>query len=167
MAGLALGVATVAGSFVIAGDAQLPFRFASALVVGPQALDPAFPLPVALLLGLAIHFSLAALLGMLFVGLLAVLYQLSARWWLVLVYGALFGVTVWEINFLAVVPAFFPFLVDRLDLATQFWNGIVCYTFVFGPVLGAYVVIVRPGVIGDWRAVGAPAGVFNVPTEHD
>ena len=49
----------------------------------------------------------------------------------------LFGVTVWEINFLAVLPVIAPELTGRLDLATQLWNGIMSYCLVYGPVLAA------------------------------
>jgi hypothetical protein len=160
VAGVILGAATVTGSLALSGDAWLPFRFAAAFVVGPGALGDQLSLPAAVLLGAAIHFSLAALFGIVFVGLLALTYQLSARSWLLVVYGAIFAFGVWEVDFMAAVPALFPFLVDRLDLPTQLWAGILSYALVYGPILGAYVAIVRPGVIGDWHAVGAPAGVF-------
>lgn len=160
-AGLILGATAVVGSLVLSGSAWMPFRFAAAFVMGPDALSDAVPLPVVLTLGIAIHFSLAAVIGIVFVGLLALTYQLSARSWLLIVYGAAFGFTIWEVNFLAAVPVFFPFLVDRLDLATLLWSGLVSYAAVYGPALGAYVVLVRPGVIGDWREAGAPAGVFQ------
>jgi len=62
----------------------------------------------------------------------------------------LFGVTVWEINFLAVLPVIAPELTRRLDLATQLWNGIVSYCLVYGPVLAAYVIRMRPGMLDQW-----------------
>ncbi|HET7026755.1 MAG TPA: hypothetical protein VFI28_03590 [Candidatus Limnocylindrales bacterium] len=167
VAGLILGTATVVGSLVLSGDASLPFRFAAAFVVGPAALGDQLSMAAAVLLGAAIHFSLAALFGIVFVGLLALTYQLSARWWLLVVYGAIFAFGVWEVDFMAAVPALFPFLVDRLDLPTQLWAGILSYALVYGPILGAYVAIVRPGVIGDWHAVGPPAGVFTGTTGNE
>ena len=162
-AGLALGATAVIGSLALGGSASTPFRFASAFVVGPEAFRSDFPLGVAVLLGTVIHFALAALFGVLFVGLLSLIYQLSARPWLLIVYGALFAFGVWEIDFLAAVPTFFPFLTGRLDVATQLWTGIVSYVLIYGPALGLYVAIVRPGVVGDWRAVGPPAGTFVQP----
>ena len=163
VAGLVLGLATVIGSVVLTGSASEPFRFAAAFVAGPEALGPGFSLAVALLLGGAIHFALAAVFGVVFVGLLAVTYQLSARSWLLLLYGSVFGFAIWEVNFLVAVPTFFPFLIDRIDFATQLWNGVLSYALIYGPALGAYVIAVRPGVIGDWRAVGPPAGTFVPP----
>ena len=163
IAGLALGITTVVGSLLLAGEASRPFRFAAAFVVGPQALDAGFPLGTTLLLGGAIHLSLAAIFGVLFLGLLSLLGQLSARALLLVLYGAVFGFGLWEVSFLVVVPTFFPFLVDQVDLATQLWNGILSYVLIYGPLLGMYVIVVRPAVIDDWRAVGPPAGTFGPP----
>jgi len=165
VAGLILGATTTVVSLVLNGSAAWPFRFASAFVVGPDALDPSFPVGAAILLGSAIHLALATTFGVLFVGLLALTYQLSARWWLLLLYGSVFGFVVWEVDFLVAVPTFFPYLVPRVDLATQLVNGVLSYVLVYGPVLGAYAVLVRPGVIGDWHAVGPPAGTFAPPSE--
>ena len=161
LAGLVLGVMTVVASLVLQGSALLPFRFAAAFVVGPAALGPAVSPVVAIVLGLAIHFSLSAFFGIIFVGALSLTYQLSARTWLLVLYGALFGFGVWEVDFLAVVPALFPVLAGQLDLSTQVWNGIVPYILIYGPLLGLYVARVRPGVVGDWHEVGPPAGVFE------
>lgn len=162
-AGLVLGATAVIISTALSESAWMPFRFAAAFVVGPDAFNADFPLGAALLLGVAIHFTLSALLGVLFVGVLALSYQLSARSWLLIIYGAAFAFGVWEVNFLAIVPTFFPYLSGQLDLATQVWNGIVSYVVIYGPVLGLYVAIVRPGVIGDWHAVGPPAGTYVQP----
>lgn len=167
VAGLVLGVTTIIGSVVLTGDASRPFRFAAAFMVGPQTLDADFPLGPALLLGTTIHLALAATFGILFVGLLALTGQLSARPLLLLLYGSAFGFGLWEVNFLVVVPTFFPFLMDRVDLATQFWNGILSYVLIYGPLLGAYVIVVRPGVIDDWHAVGPPAGTFAPPDAEE
>jgi len=166
LAGLVLGTTTVIASLILTGSASWPFRFAASFVAGPDALDPAFPLGAALLLGSALHFGLATVFGVVFVGLLALTYQLSARRWLLILYGSLFGFGIWEIDFLVAVPTFFPFLVGRIDVATQLWNGVLSYLFIYGPVLAAYVIVVRPGVIDDWRAVGPPAGTFAAPSRE-
>jgi hypothetical protein len=62
----------------------------------------------------------------------------------------LFGVTVWEVDFLAVLPVIAPALKGRLDLTMQLWNGIASYGLVYGPALAGYVVWVRPGVLDRW-----------------
>lgn len=163
IAGLVLGVTTVIGSVLLTGSASWPFRFAASFIAGPDALDPAFPLGAALMLGSALHFALAAAFGVVFVGLLALTYQLSARAWLLMLYGSVFGFGIWEIDFLVAVPTFFPFLVGRIDFAIQLWNGVLSYVFIYGPALAIYVIAVQPGVVDNWRAVGPPAGTFAPP----
>ncbi|HZL96375.1 MAG TPA: hypothetical protein VFB99_22160, partial [Vicinamibacterales bacterium] len=68
----------------------------------------------------------------------------------IVVYGAVFALAVWEVNFLAVLPLIAPTLRGRIDLATQLWNGIVSYGLVYGPVLAAYVIWIRPGTLDRW-----------------
>lgn len=160
VAGVALGLVAVGGSVLAGGSIADPFRFATALAVGAEALEPDFSASVAFLAGAAIHLAISAILGVAFVGALALAFQLSARPWLLIVYGALFAFTVWEISFLAVVPALFGWLEGHLDLGTQLRN-LAAYVVIHGPALGAYVAIVRPGVVDDWRQVGAPAGTWT------
>ena len=153
IAGLGLGVVEIGASSVLQADPWLPFDFAAAILVGPDALAPTFPLAASLTLGMVIHVLLSLGFGVAFVAGLALTFQLSARPWLILVYGMLFGVTVWEVDFLAVLPVIAPELTGRLDLATQVWNGILSYCLVYGPILAAYVIRVRPGMLDRWWRV--------------
>jgi len=153
LAGLALGLVEIGASSVLRGDPWLPFDFAAAIIVGPEALAPAFPLAASLTLGMVIHVLLSFMFGIAFVAGLAVTFQLSARPWLILIYGVLFGVTVWEVDFLALLPLIAPELTGRLDLATQVWNGILSYCLVYGPTLAVYVIAVRPGLLDRWWRV--------------
>ena len=150
LAGAALGLVEIATSTMLSHSPRLPFDFAAAIVVGPEALLPAFPLAASLVLGTVLHVLLSITFGVAFLGGLALTFQLSARPLLMVLYGTLFGVAVWEINFLAVLPAIAPELTGRLDLATQLWNGIVSYSLVYGPVLATYVIWVRPGMLDQW-----------------
>jgi hypothetical protein len=150
LAGLALGLVEIVASTVLRGDPWLPFDFAVAILVGPEALAPTFPVAASVALGTVIHVLLSVVFGVAFLAGLALTFQLSARPWLMLLYGVLFGVTVWEVDFLAVLPLIAPELTGRLDLATQLWNGIVSYCLVYGPVLAAYVIRVRPGMLDRW-----------------
>lgn len=150
LAGVALGVLEITASAILREDPRLPFDFAAALVVGPEALAPAFPFAAALALGTVLHVLLSVVFGVAFLAALALTFQLSARPSLMVLYGMVYGVTVWEINFLAVLPAIAPELTGRLDLATQLWNGIVSYGLVYGPILAAYVIRVRPGMLDEW-----------------
>jgi len=150
LAGLALGLVEIAASAVLTREPLLPFDFAAGLLVGPEALAPGFPAAASVALGTVIHLLLSVVLGVVFLAALALTFQLSARPRLIVVYGVLFGVTVWEVNFLALARLIAPELTGRLDLVTQLWNGIASYCLVYGPALAAYVIRVRPGVLDRW-----------------
>ena len=150
LAGFALGLVEIVASTALRGDPWLPFDFAVAIVVGPEALAPAFPVAASVALGTVIHVLLSVLFGVMFLSALAVTFQLSARSWLIVLYGMAFALAVWEVNFLAVLPLIAPTLSCGIDLATQLWNGIVSYSLVYGPVLAAYVIWVRPGTLDRW-----------------
>jgi hypothetical protein len=157
LAGVALGAVEIAASTILRDDPSLPFDFAAALIVGPDALLPTFPLVASLALGTMLHVLLSLIFGVAFLGGLALTFQLSARPSLMVLYGMLFGVAVWEINFLAVLPVIAPELTERLDLATQLRNGIESYCLVYGPVLAAYVIRVRPGTLDQWWRIDGKA----------
>lgn len=150
-AGLGFGLAQIIISAVQQEDALVPFRLVASLGLGPQALQPRATTGLVIAVGTAVHLALAALFGVVFLALLAMLFQLSARSWLLIAYGLLFGFLLWEVNFLAILPRLYPDLTHQFGLADQFWNGIVVYTLVYGPVLALYVIIVRPGVLSDWK----------------
>lgn len=149
-AGLVLGAVEILVGLLMEGSAALPFRFVSALVFGPRAFEPGFPLALVVLVGAAVHLALAALFGVLFLALLAWTYQLSARAGLLLLWGAAFGFLLWEVNFLAVLPSFFPDVAERFGPVNQLVNGIVAYTLFYGAVLGAYQAYARAGVRTRW-----------------
>ncbi len=150
LAGVALGAVEIAASTILSDDPWLPFGFAAAIVVGPEGLAHGFPLAAALAVGTVLHVLLSIVFGVAFLAGLALTFQLSARPSLIVLYGMLFGVAVWEINFLAVLPVVAPQLTARLDLATQVWNGIASYSLVYGPALALYVIRVRPGMLDRW-----------------
>jgi hypothetical protein len=154
VAGVALGVVEIVASAALEGDPWLPFDFATAVVVGPEALASGFSVGASVALGTVIHLLLSVVLGMAYMAALALTFQLSARPLLILAYGVAFAVAVWEVNFLALVPVVAPELTGRLDLATQLWNGIASYSLIYGPVLAGYVIRVRPGVLDRWWRAG-------------
>ena len=94
---------------------------------------------------------LSVLFGLVFVLLVAGTYQLSARVPLLLIYGVLYGLALWELNVLTVLHLLFPQVAPLFGLANQMWNGIVGYAVFYGLVLGAYVAFARPGVVGEWK----------------
>ena len=150
VAGLALGLVEIVTASLLQGYAMYPFDFAAGLLVGPEAFSPGFPDGAAIALGTVVHLLLSLVLGMVFLGALAVTYQLTARSWLLVVYGVVYGLLVWEVSFLALLPVVAPELTGRVDLATQLWNGLASYCLVYGPILSGYVVRARPGLLDRW-----------------
>lgn len=150
LAGLVLGLVEIVASTLLLGDPWQPFDFAAAILVGPEALAPAFPVGASVMLGVVIHVLLSIVFGVMFVAVLSLAFQLSARPWVLLFYGVWFGMTVWEVGFLALLPVIAPSLKGRLDLWTQVWNGIVAYCLVYGPILATYVIWRRPGTLDRW-----------------
>jgi hypothetical protein len=104
VAGVGLGVVEVITSTVLRGDPWLPFDFAAAIVVGPEALVPTFPVAASVVLGTVMHTLLSVLFGVMFLGALALTFQLSARPGLLLAHGVVFALAVWEVNFMVMLP---------------------------------------------------------------
>jgi len=150
-AAVTLGIAEIAFTLMLGGTLADPFRRVSSVALGPAAFAPDFPLALVLLTGAAVHVGLSLIFGLIFVWLAALAYQLSARAPLLLLYGVLFGLALWELNILTVLPLVRPAVAPQFGLADQIWNGIVAYAVFYGLVLGAYVAITRPGVVGTWK----------------
>lgn len=151
-AGLALGLA----QFLIAAAreeaALTPLRIVASLLLGQSALDSTESTALVNVVGTTLHLLLAAVFGLVFAAILALTFQLSARRWLLIGYGFLFGFILWEVNFLAILPLVYPELISRIEISGQIWEGIVSYSLVYGPVLAIYMSIARPGVLTDWRS---------------
>jgi hypothetical protein len=76
LAGAALGLVEIAASTALRQSPRLPFDFAAAIVVGPDALLPAFPLAASMALGTVLHVLLSITFGIAFLGGLALTFQL-------------------------------------------------------------------------------------------
>ena len=74
--------------------------------------------------------------GLVYVLLLGGAYQLSARTALLLIYGVLYGLALWELNVLSVLHLLFPQVAPLFGLANQIWNGIVGFAIFYGLLLG-------------------------------
>ncbi len=151
VAGITLVLEEIAATLLLGGSASDPFRLVASTFFGRQALSPDFALWIALLVGAAAHLVLSVLFGLVFVLLVAGAYQLSARLPLLLIYGLLYGLALWELNVLTVLHLLFPQVAPLFGLANQIWNGVVAYAIFYGLVLGAYVAFARPGVVADWK----------------
>lgn len=151
VAGITLLAEEIVATILLGGSATDPFRLVASLVLGQQARSPEFAVWIPLLVGAAAHLVLSVLFGLVFVFLVAGAYQLAARVPLLLVYGVLYGLGLWELNVLTVVHLLFPEVAPLVGLANQIWNGIAAYAIFYGLVLGAYVAVARPGVVASWK----------------
>lgn len=150
IAGLVLAGSEIIAAMALGASWLVPFRLVSALVFGTEAFSPAFPPPLMLATGALLHMLLSAVFGVVFLWLLALTFQLSARTPLLLAYGALFGLLLWEVNFLALLPAFFPHVARLFGPVNQFVNGILAYALFYGLILGACQARRRTGVRARW-----------------
>jgi uncharacterized membrane protein YagU involved in acid resistance len=117
-----------------------PLRLIGSIVLGQQALAPTYPLVSAAIVGLIVHMIMSMMFGLIFIYALAALRQVQASSSRLLVYGSLFGLALWVVNFLILAPVLFP----QFTMVNQFWNGFFAHTFFFGAMIGGYVSIVKP-----------------------
>ena len=128
----------VAG-FQTAGEGFfLPLRTAGTLFLGPEALEPDFPLAQALGLGFVAHLLLCALGGM-GLGLLAAIGL--AGWGLGLIgVGALYGLLLWLLAGMGIAPTGWTQLLQLSDPLVQ----VFAYVVLFGIAVGSYLAYVSP-----------------------
>ena len=139
IAGIVFVMAEMLMNVLILGKPFLgPLRLISSILLGTQAIQLSYPLATSLIVGVIVHLVLSSIFGVVFVYLLSWLKQLNVSAILQLVYGAIYGLVLWVLDFLILAPVFFP----QFTRVNQFWNGFVAHTFFFGLVLGIYVAIV-------------------------
>jgi uncharacterized membrane protein YagU involved in acid resistance len=117
-----------------------PLRLIGSILLGQQALAPIYPLASAALVGLMVHMIMSMIFGLIFIYLLSAVRQLQVSTGRLLVYGSLFGLALWVVNFQILAPALFP----QFTLVNQFWNGFFAHTFFFGTMIGGYMAIAIP-----------------------
>lgn len=127
-----------------------PFRLVCSLVLGSPVQTKTMANTLVILIGGGMHFIIAIIFGMLFAAVLSLLWQISARRWVLIAYGAMFGFFLYEVSFLAVLPVSYPRLERWFDLKNQLTKGIAAYALVYGPTLAIYLSITRPGVRAPW-----------------
>ncbi len=137
--GLAMGI--VAGIIfamfemimaAILGDGFFgPLRMIGAIVLGPDALVPAYSLPVAALVGMVVHLVLSGIFGLIF-GLIASSLRFVRASGLSLgISATIFGILLWMVNFYLIAPVAFPWF-GMANPYVQF----VSHAFFYGTALG-------------------------------
>lgn len=117
-----------------------PLRLIGSMVLGTQALMPTYSLLVAGLVGVIVHMMMSMIFGLIFFALLTVFKQRSASSLGLLVYGSIFGLLLWVINFLIIAPILFP----QFGMVSQLWNGFFAHTFLFGSMIGLFAAATKP-----------------------
>lgn len=141
VAGIIFAMAEMVMAVLMGGDFFGPLRMIGSIALGIGALSPTYPLGSAFVVGVVVHMILSAIYGVVFVYLLAFANQLGTSAGLLLLYGSIFGLALWILNFLIIAPIAWP----QFTMVDQFWMGFVAHTFFFGTVLGGYVAATRPG----------------------
>ncbi len=139
--GFIAGIFFLLGEFfisVVMGNELLePLRYIGSMVLGTQALQETYPLLVAAGVGFVIHMLLSMLYGVIFFIVLTPLRQLNDSAPGFLLYGMIYGLSLWILNFLLIAPVLFPQLTDL----NPFWNLFFVHTFLYGLAVGAYAAI--------------------------
>lgn len=144
VAGIVFIIAETLIAVVLGAPILAPLALISTIVLGTEALAPGFPLITAVTVGLMVHAVMSAIFGIIFVYLLALANQLAAPASLLLLYGAIYGLALWIVNFFIIGALFFP----QFLMVDQFWQGFVPHVLFYGLMLAGYVAAVRPGVFG-------------------
>ncbi len=114
-------------------DILSPFKEASSVWLGPQALSEKPSIILVLVLGIATGLFASVAWGALF-GLSLAIYRSSLSRGMIVTLGALFGIFVWLADFYILAPLFWPWLSEISSL--WYLVGHMCF---FGLPLGLYV----------------------------
>jgi hypothetical protein len=145
VAGVVFAMAEMVMSLAMGGPFLAPLQMIGAIALGPSVLPPAVATVSTVIVGLIVHMTLSAMYGVIFVYVLALGNQLNTSTGRLLLYGSIFGLALWVINFLLISQFIaFPWFFHG---ANQFWMGFIAHTFFFGTVIGGYVAAVRPRLV--------------------
>lgn len=144
VAGIVFLLAEMVMAVALGGDFLDPIRVIGSILLSTVAFVPAYPLATIAVVAVVVHLILSAIYGLVFTYLLAYADQLGASPWLLLLYGTVFGLVLWVVNFLIIAPFAFP----QFGMINPFWQGFVAHTFFYGTVLGGYVAATRAGAAG-------------------
>ncbi len=138
LAGIVFAMFEMIAAVVLMGPPAffMPLRMIGAIVLGPAALEPAYPLPVAAMVGMGLHLMNSALYGAVFAVAILVLPRALRQTPGVVLAATAFGVLLWLVNFFVIAPVagwrWFP---EGTNHLVQF----VAHAFAYGTLLGAYV----------------------------
>lgn len=138
-AGLVFVLVQMVVSLALGKSLFEPLQLMSTLGLGTEALDPGYSVVTASMIGLFIHLAISAVYGIIFVFLIAAIGPIQTQKHLL--YGTGYGVLLWIINFVVIVPLAFP----QFNALHPFWQVFVTSAFFFGTLLGVYTAAVELG----------------------
>ena len=118
----------------------MPLRMIGAIVLGQRALDPAYFLAVAGLVGLVVHMILSGLYGMVFGAVAGSIPFVRASRFAVILAASIFGLLLWLVNFFLIAPLAFPWFGMANPLVQ-----VVAHIFFYGTALGLLLATRRAG----------------------
>ncbi len=122
-----------------------PLRLIGSMALGTQALVPSYSLLIAGIVGLMVHMMMSAIFGLIFFTLLEVFRQRGKSSLSLLVYGSIFGLLLWVVNFLVIAPVLFP----QFGMVSQLWHGFLAHTFLYGSMIGLFAALSKTKVTLD------------------
>jgi uncharacterized membrane protein YagU involved in acid resistance len=131
VAGLIFAAFEMIMAAILQGNAFGPIRMIGAIVLGQQAIDPAYSFATAILTGLVVHLVLSTIYGLIFGAIMMALPQGRQNRMNVIWIATAFGLLLWLANFYVVAPLLFPWFTNANPLV-QF----VAHTFFYGTALG-------------------------------
>lgn len=131
VAGLIFAAFEMIMAAILQGNAFGPIRMIGAIVLGQQAVDPAYSFATAILTGLVVHLVLSTIYGLIFGAIMMALPQGRQNRMNVIWIATAFGLLLWLANFYVVAPLLFPWFTNANPIV-QF----VAHTFFYGTALG-------------------------------
>ena len=146
--GIVAGMVFILFELIIAGitgpSAVMPLRAISAVVLGPGALEPSVNVVAAVIIGLIVHFVLAAIFGLIFGMIAWGIRSLTDGVGALVGAAAAYGLVLWIVNFYVIAPRTFPWFTEA-NPVVQFF----AHTVFYGAVLGLLLVGARRAGAGS------------------
>lgn len=136
IAGISFALFEMIIAWILQGNFFGPLRMIGAMLLGEEALNPAYSLIQAGMAGIIVHIMLSAFYGAFFGALAAYFPVLAASPGRLILSAAVFGLFLWIVNFYVFAPLFgWNWFTEQTNPLVQF----IGHTLFFGVVLGWYV----------------------------
>lgn len=137
--GILFAAVEVATSLATGRSVADPFRVIASMLLGQGALSPGSPWDSAASTGLAMHFVLSVIYGLVLVGGVALFRGNQIPRLMYLLVGIVYAIALWIINFVVVAPGLLP----QSGLESAFQLGFALAHPAYGLGLGTYLAAVR------------------------